>query len=128
FEELCRKWGMDKHVRSFTTWEQTCTHIMAFVLRLESLREVEATLSVARCTFADANANRSAYFFDELCTLVLRQIQWTARSRKVKRAIRELLAMDASECRVHGNLSRLPLWLHKKAKGKKIASMKFHAI
>lgn len=131
FDELCENWEMDKGVRTLTTWEQTCTHIMAFILRLESLREIEAALFVPRCTFGDANSNRSAGFFEELCTMVLGQIQGIARGRKVKRAIRELLAMDASECKVHGSLFRIPLWQNKKqkkGKGKRIASLKFHAV
>lgn len=128
FDELCCKWEMDKRIRSFSTWEHTCAHIMAFVMRLESLREIEAVLLIPRSTFSDANASREAGFFHELCTMVLKQIQGNIHSRKVKRAIKEVLAMDASECKVHGSLCDLPRWLQKKSKGKRVASLKFHAV
>ena len=87
FLGLCKKWGMDKGVRSFSTWEMACTHIMAFVLRLENLREVEQALFVPRSTFSDANSNRSAGFFQELCDVVLRDILEATKSRKIRRAI-----------------------------------------
>ncbi len=123
FDELCDKWRMDKGTRSFTTWEHTCTHIMAYVLRLESLREIEATLFVARSTFSDANAKRSSGFFDELCTMVLTQIQ-SVGGRKVKRAIK---ALDSTRCHVHGSLADFPLWRDKKAH-EKTAHAKLHCI
>ena len=128
FDELCLKWGMDKGVRRLDTWEQTCAHIMAFVMRLESLREIEAALAIPRSTFADANSRRSAVFFEELCMVVLGQLQELTRCRKIKRAIQQLLALDASECRVHGSLAKVPKWLQKNNKQKNTASLKLHAV
>lgn len=124
FYELCEKWGMDKGVRSFSTWEMACTHIMAFVLRLENLREVEQTLFVPRSTFSDANANRAAEFFQELCDVVLGDILGSTKSRKIRRAIK---AIDSTECNVHGSLSRLPLWKEGKRQWKK-ATAKLHVV
>lgn len=71
FDELCQKWEMDKGVREFSTWEQTCALILTHVLRLESYREIHATLGIARSTFSDANAKRSHGFFEDLCGLIL---------------------------------------------------------
>jgi Transposase DDE domain/Domain of unknown function (DUF4372) len=123
FDELCVKWEMDKGIRKFSTWEQTCTHIMSYVMRLESLREIEAVLFVPRSTFSDANAKRSAGFFEELCMVVLKQIQ-AVGGRKIKRAIK---ALDSTHCHVHGSVANYPLWRDKKAHEKK-AHAKLHCI
>lgn len=129
FDDLCIKWNMDKGVRCFTTWDQTCSLIMATVMRLDSLREIEAVLGVPRSTFCDANSSRSSGFFQELCEIVLLQIKSETRDRKLRRAIRSLLAIDSSECRVHGSLYSLPGWRDKNGKSEnKKAIVKFHAI
>lgn len=124
FDALCEKWTMDKWVRKFTTWEQTITHVMAYVLRLQSLREVEAALSVPRSTFSDANAKRCCGFYQELCSMVLEEIRQKTRNHKIKRALK---ALDSTRCDVHGSLASFPIWRDKKAKFKK-ASVKLHCI
>ncbi len=53
FEALVKKWGVDKGVRGFSTWELTNALISCFVLRLGSYRDVEATLGIADSTFGD---------------------------------------------------------------------------
>lgn len=123
FQRLCDKWEMDKGIRNFSTWEQTCTHIMAYVMRLESLREVESTLFVPRSTFSDANAKRASGFFEELCMVVLRQIQRVS-GRKVSGAIK---ALDSTRCYAHGSLADYPLWCDKRAH-EKTAHAKLHCI
>lgn len=124
FDELCKRWGTEKGVRSFSTWEMVCTHIMAFILRLETLREVEYALLVPKSTFSDANANRAAGFFQELCELVLSDILGATKGRKIRRAIK---ALDSTECNVHGSLSHLPLWKEGKKQWKK-ATAKLHVV
>lgn len=126
FDALVEKWGMDYRVTRFSTWEQVVTHVMAYVLRLQSLREVEAALFVPRSTFSDANVNRSAGFFEELCEIVLFEIRERTRSRKVRRAVQTLLALDSSECGVHGSLFSNRMW--RKRTGGKKAGVKLHAI
>jgi hypothetical protein len=102
---------------------------MASVMRLDSLREIEAVLGVPRSTFCDANASRPSGFFQELCEIVLGQIKSETRDRKLKRAIRSLLAIDSSECRVHGSLYDLPGWRDKSGKKEnKKAIVKFHTV
>ena len=54
FDALVKKWEMDKWVQSFSTWEMTQALICCFVMRLESFREVEATLKIPDSTFGDA--------------------------------------------------------------------------
>ena len=124
FDELCIKWEMDKGVRSYTSWEMTCAHIMAFVLRLETLREIAETLFVPRSTFSDSNARRPSGFFQELCEVVLRDILSSTKGRKIKRSLK---ALDSTECRIHGSLSRLPLWREGKKEWQK-ATAKLHVV
>ena len=115
---------MDKGVRSFSCWEMTCTHIMAFILRLKTLREIEQGLLVPRSTFSDANAKRSSGFFQELCEVVLSDVLNSTKGRKIRRALK---AIDSTECNVHGSLSRLPLWREGKVEWKK-ATAKLHIV
>jgi hypothetical protein len=128
FDELCTKWEMDRGVRDFTTWEQTCALILTHIMRLESYREINATLGIARSTFSDANARRAHGFFAELCDLMLAEIRYRSPSRKVRSAIKNLLAIDSSECRVHGGLVHESSWLREKnAIGNK-GGLKLHAV
>lgn len=127
FDELCIKWNIDKRIRRLTTWEQTCTHVMAYLMKLESLREIEATLGVPRSTFSDANKSRCAGFFQELCEVLIKKICFETHDRKVKRALKELI-LDSTECRSHGSMSILPLWHQRASVGKKKASFKIHTV
>jgi hypothetical protein len=113
FDALCKKWGMDKGVRTYNAWEQTCALVASYVLRLSSLREIESTLGIPRSTFSDANSNRAAGFFEELCQVVLMQIRERCRGRKIRRA---LLALDSTECQVHGAISSWPVWKQRRSK------------
>ena len=112
FDALCEKWGMDKGVRSYLTWQQTRVLVMSYLMRLESSREIEKVLGIARSTFCDANQNRSAGFFEELCEIILGGIR--CRNRKIKRALK-LLAIDSTECRIHGGISSYLPWRQKKS-------------
>ena len=115
FDALSEKWGMDKGVRSYFTWQQTGVLVMAYVMRLESSREIEAVLGIPRSTFCDANHGRSAGFFEELCEIMLEEIRGRCRHRRIKRAIKQLLAIDSTECRIHGSISSYLPWRQKKS-------------
>jgi hypothetical protein len=127
FKNLSDKWNIDKGVRSFSTWRQVRLLIIAVVLKLETLREIEDTLSVPRSTLSDANCNRCSGFYQDLCKEVLLDIYLNAKGRKHKRALKNLLALDSSECDVHGSLFSIPSWNKRNSKSKK-ASLKFHVI
>ncbi len=128
FNELVEKWEMDKSVRSFSTWEMTCALLTAASLGISSLREVEGTLGIARSTISDALSSRCHAFFIELCDVVLSQIKTqNSVGRKVKRALREIIAIDASTCFVHGSLFSHKTWVRAKLQGNK-ASLKLHAV
>jgi hypothetical protein len=127
FDALVKKWGVDKGVRSLTTWELTQALLCCFVLRLGSFREVEAALGIADSTFGDALRERHFGFFQDLCDLVLLEIRAKTESRKVKKAIRQILAIDSSDIRVHGSLFTEPGWKQKHTIGHKAAA-KLHVV
>jgi len=127
FDELVIKHGMDKGVRSFFTWEFTCALLTCMTLRLGSYRDIEESLGIPRSTFGDALDLRFHGFFQDLCDLVLQDIRGRTQDRKVKRAIREILAIDSSEFQVHGSIFSLPGWKQKQTKGHK-AGCKLHTI
>lgn len=127
FDFLVDKWGMDKGVRSFTTWEMTCALTTCMAMRLGSYREVEESLGIPRSTLSDAMSERFHGFFQDLCDEILQQIRARSSDRKLKRGIREILAIDSSECRVHGSLFTLPQWKQKKGEGHQ-AAVKLHAV
>jgi len=127
FDELVVKWGMDKSVRSFKTWEMTCALVTCMALRLRSYREVEEALGIPRSTLGDALSERFSGFFQDLCDLILQEIRGRTQDRRIRRGIREILAIDSSECRVHGSLFSLPNWKLKQTDGHE-ASCKLHAV
>jgi hypothetical protein len=127
FDALVKKWGVDKGIRSLTTWELTQALLCCFVLRLGSFREVEAALGIPDSTFGDALRERHFGFFQDLCDLILLEIRAKTESRKVKKAIRQILAIDSSDIRVHGSLFTEPGWKQKHTIGHKAAA-KLHVV
>lgn len=127
FNALADKHGIDKGVRTLTTWEMTAALVEALTLRLGSFRQIEDTLRIPRSTLADAMGSRCSGFFQELCDAILLEIRGRTENRKIKRAIRELLAIDSSECEVHGSLFDRPSWA-KKIGDDRRASLKFHVV
>jgi Transposase DDE domain/Domain of unknown function (DUF4372) len=127
FDALVSKWEVDKGVRKFTTWEMTQALICCFVLRLESFREVEGILGVSHSTFGESLQKRHFGFFQELCDVILLELRARTEDRKVKQAVRHLLAIDATDIRVHGSLFRQPGWKQKSTHGRQ-AAIKLHAI
>jgi len=127
YEFLAAKWDIDKHVRTLTTKELIGALIEAFVLRLDSTRQIEDTLGIPHSTLSDAMAARCSGFFEELCDDILLDIRKRTESRKIKRAIKELLAIDSSECDVHGSMFDRPGWAKKKGDGR-TAGFKLHVV
>lgn len=127
FDALAEKWSMDKGVRKFSTFNMTRNLILTFLLKLDSFREIEAVLGTPDSTFGDALRKRSFGFFEELCDLVLLQIRSASKDGRTKKAINELLAIDSSECRVHGSLFSVPGWKQKSSTGH-VASAKLHTV
>lgn len=128
FDALVIKWGMDKGVKSFTTWEMTQTLISCFILRLESYRDIEINLNIPDSTFGDALRERRFGFFQELCDLVLKDIRAKTNNRKIKKALRQLRAIDSTEIKVHGSLFNESGWKQKHCKNEHKASAKLHVV
>jgi putative transposase len=129
FGRLVEKWGTDKGIRSFNTWEMTCALITSHVLSFSSYRNIEAVLKIPRSTLGDALTKRPYGFFQDLCDEILLSIRAHTKNRKIKRSIRELLAIDSTECRVHGSLFANANWRPKNAgTGARLASLKLHAV
>jgi hypothetical protein len=117
FDELCRKWQMDKGIRKLSTWDETRTLIMAYLMGLKSLREIEEVFFVPRSTLDDALRKRRSGFFFDLCKATIARIIAIAPCRKVRRALKTLLAVDATSIRVNARLAGEPAWgLEKKNK------------
>lgn len=127
FNALADKWNVDKWVRELKTWELTCALVTLLTHRLSSYREVEATLGIPRSTFGDALVNRYYGFFEDVCDMILLEIRGRTRDRKLKRAIREVLAIDSTEIRVHGSLFSTPGWRPTHSKGHQ-AMVKMHVV
>lgn len=127
FDALVAKHQMDKGVRSLSTWEFTCALVTCLTLRLTSFREVEEALQIPKSTFGDALDTRFHGFFQDLCDLVLKEIQGRTQNRRVTGAIREIMAIDSTECQVHGGLFALPGWQPKHSVGHK-AGCKLHVV
>lgn len=127
FDALAVKWKIDRGVRTFSTWEMTQALLACFVMRLGSFREVEAALKIPDSTFGDALRERNFGFFQDLCDLILLEIRGRTENRKIKKAIREILAIDSSEINVHGSLFAEPGWKKKYTIGHKAAA-KLHVV
>ena len=127
FDQLVLEHDMDKGVKALSTWELTCALTTCMTLRLGSFREVEESLDIPRSTFGDALEARFHGFFRDLCDQILLQIRGRTADRKLRRGIRELLAIDSTECRVHGSLFCLPQWKLKQTQGHE-AACKLHAV
>jgi putative transposase len=129
FQRLVDKWEMDKGVRSFKTWEMTCALVTARLLKFSSYQDMEAILGIPHSTLGDALTNRAHGFFQDLCDEILLSIQDRIKSRKIRKAIRQILAIDSTECRVHGSLFCNPNWKPKNShKDAHSASLKLHAV
>jgi hypothetical protein len=97
------------------------------VTQLSSYRDAAGAIGVPRSTLGDALCERSYGFFQDLCDQILLAIKSKTKDRKIKKAIRRILAIDSTECRVHGSLFAIPGWQQRKTKDH-AASLKLHVI
>ncbi len=128
FNALADKWDVDKGVRGLTTWELTHALLSCFILQIKTYRDVEVNLGIADSTFGDAIRKRNHYFFQGLCDIVLLDIRAKTQNRKIKKAIRQLLAIDSTDIKVHGSLFSEPGWKEKHCKDEHKAAAKLHVV
>lgn len=128
FNAVADKWGVDKGIRQLSTWELTHALLSCFILQIKTYRDVEATLGIPDSTFGDAIRDRNSGFFQELCDLILLDIRAKTECRKIKKAIRQILAIDSTEIKVHGSLFSEPGWKQKHCKDEHKAAAKLHVV
>lgn len=110
FDQLAKDWQIDKGVRHLNAFKLVSILIWGFVFQRSSLREAEESFHLAKSTFADALSKRPVGFFEDLFSLVLRELLSTAQNRKDRRALREIMAIDSTACNVHGSLWGFKSW------------------
>lgn len=121
FRELCLKHEVYRKARSFEPWDHLKCLVLAQVLGLKSLRDIEATLGVRRSTLCDANADRASALFEDLTHEVFQLI--LSQNKKMRKAYRRILALDSTECSLHGRLKKIPFF-----RSHSSASMKAHIV
>lgn len=70
-------------------------------------------------------------FFEDPCDQILLSIRQQTKDRKIKCAVREILALDSSEIQVHRGLFKYPNWLQmtkSKTSNEHVAAAKLHII
>jgi len=128
FNALCEKWEVNKGVKVFCAAQHLQTLVTAYLLKLESLREIELTLGISRSTLSDANATRPSGFFQELCDIILNKIIQLS-NRKIRQAARTVLAIDSTECQIHGSVSKIKKWARNpRGKPSGPAAAKLHVV
>lgn len=110
FNRLLKKWHVDRKVTSLQTRQQFKVMAISYILGTRTLREVEMAFGVARSTFADACQKRSSGFFEELCREILFMLLCSSRVPQEKVAIRDLLAIDSTHCRLPSLLAKVFGW------------------
>jgi hypothetical protein len=116
---------MDKGVIKFSTEKLLRTLIWSLIFEKRSLREISENYAVPKSTLDDALRKRSYGFFQELCSLILKELIPLTESRKERQELREVLAIDASVCHAHGAMAQQ--FIATKIE-KKTAGIKFHAV
>ena len=71
FDELATRFGVEDGARTLSTSQMTDALLGAVTLRLDSFREIEGVLGVARSTLSSAMTSRSSGFFMDLCDKIL---------------------------------------------------------
>jgi len=108
---LAEKHQSDKHCKGFNSWSHVVAMIYAQLTGARSLRELETGFNIQahhhyhlgmselkRSTLSDANSQRSAAFFEDLCSTLM-----TGAHRTVRREInKQLILLDSSPIPLKG--------------------------
>lgn len=123
-EQLATRWGLNKGTSKLDAFKLVTVMVWSCVFEISSLREIEASLGVRKSTLGDALTSKPLGFFEELFEELLSQLRVHTDSRRVKKGIKEILAIDSSVCLVNGRLCLQRLW----RLGKSKAAVKLHAV
>lgn len=126
FDRLIKKWHVDKKVTSLGTRRQFKIMAISYILGTRTLREIEMAFGVARSTFGDACQGRTSGFFEELFRELLFIVLQHTKAKEEKSAIKNLLALDSTQCQLPSLLGRVFGWRSygEKTKG----SAKLHVV
>ena len=114
FDALAERFGTDVGVPTLSTSQMADALLEVKLMQLDSFCEIEGVLSIARSTLSNAMESRCGGFFMDLADEALRVILGQITTSKLKRAIREILAIDSSEIDVHGSLFDQQGWAKKR--------------
>lgn len=123
FNELVKKWQVDKGVTKLKTEKLLEILIFGQIFEKKTLRDMEDSYGIPKSTLDDALSKRSYGFFQELCSIMSKELIAFVDNRKDRQDLRELIAVDSSICNVHGSMASQ--FLVTKMRGQ--AGIKFHA-
>lgn len=126
FNRLLKKWHVDKKVTRLETRQQFKIMAISYILGTKTLREIEMAFGVARSTFGDACQRRTSGFFEDLFRELLFILLHYAKTKEEKAAIKNLLAVDSTQCQLPSLLGRVFGWQSYSEKNK--GSAKLHVV
>lgn len=125
FNELAQKWEIDKGVIKFSTQKLLNILILSSIFEKKTLRDITDSYGVPKSTLDDALKKRSYGFFQDLCSLMIKELVPLTEGRRERQDLRDILAVDSSVCGAHGSMASQ--FVVTKIE-KKTAGIKFHAV
>jgi hypothetical protein len=143
--EMSRKNGGEKYVKSFDGYTHLLTMLYAVIMRFDSLREIEASMTAEvrklhhvgiekvpkRSTLSDANARRSEKFFEEVYRDLYEQnkdkLSSDSRRNGCEEWLKRLRIIDSTTISLFSNAIFKGVGRHPKT-GKKKGGIKVHSV
>lgn len=122
--KLIKKWEMDKGVTKLSTRKLLDILIRSSIFQKLTLRDITDSYGIPKSTLDDALRKRSSGFFEELFSMLIKELLPLINQRRQRQEMRELIAIDSSVCLVHGSMAER--FISTKIE-KKVAGIKFHA-
>ncbi len=143
--EISRKYNGERNVKSFDGYTHLLTMLYAVIMRFDSLREIEASMTAEvrklhhvgietvprRSTLSDANARRSEKFFEEVYRDLYEQnrdnLSSDSRRNGTEEWIKRLRIIDSTTITLFSNAIFKGVGRHPKT-GKKKGGIKVHSV
>ena len=143
--EMSRKYGGERYVKSFDGYTHLLTMLYAVILRFDSLREIETSMTAEvrklhhvgintvpkRSTLSDANARRSEKFFEEVYRALYNEnkdiLSSDSRRGGTEEWMKRLRIVDSTTVSLFSNAIFKGVGRHPKT-GKKKGGIKVHAV
>ena len=143
--EMSRKYGGERYVKSFDGYTHLQTMLYAVILRFDSLREIETSMTAEvrklhhvgintvpkHSTLSDANARRSEKFFEEVYRTLYNEnkdiLSSDSRRGGTEEWIKRLRIIDSTTISLFSNAIFKGVGRHPKT-GKKKGGIKVHAV